>query len=75
MYSYTNLPKYKPLPVWQKLITSGNVDNAAFGLLVVAAVVMFEVFSKALPGFFNTLVANFLPAFAEIFPKFLKKTT
>ena len=57
------------------MITSGNVDNAAFGLLVTAAVAInaVEVISKALPGFFNTLVANFLPAFAEIYPKFLKK--
>ena len=44
-----------------------------FGLLVAAAVEIFEVISKALPGFSKTSVANFLPALAEIFPNFLKK--
>ena len=34
---------------------------------------MFAVISKAREGFFYTLVANFLPALAENFPKFLKK--
>ena len=59
----------------KKLITSGNVDNAAFGNLVAAAVVIFAVKSKALPGLLKTFFANFLPAFEKIFPKFLKKTT
>ena len=30
---------------------------------------MFEVNSKAVPGFFNTLVANLLPVLAENLPK------
>ena len=38
-----------------------------------AAVAILEVISRALPGFFNTLFANFLPALAEILPEFLKK--
>ena len=54
-------------------MTSGNVDNAAFGLLVAAAVAMFAPISRALPGFFNTLVAIFLPALEDIFPRILKK--
>ena len=57
----------------RKKIISGNDDKAAFGLLVAAAVAMFEVISKALGGFFNTLVASVLPALADIFPNFLKK--
>ena len=41
------------------------------GLLVAAAVSFFEVFSKALPGLFNTLVGSFfLPVLAEILPNF-----
>ena len=59
----------------KKLITSGNVDDAAFGDLVAAAVAIFAVKSKALPGLLNTFFANFLPASEEIFPKFLKKTS
>ena len=55
------------------MITSGNVDNAAFGDLVAAAVAIFAVKSKALPGLLIMFFANFLPAFEEIFPKFLKK--
>ena len=51
------------------MITSGNVVKAAFGDLVA----IFAVKSKALPGLLITFFANFLPAFAEIFPKFLKK--
>ena len=68
------MPKYNSLPVWWKLITRGNDDKAAFGLSVAAAVASLEVISQALPGFFNILVANFLPALAEIFPIFSKKT-
>ena len=34
---------------------------------------MFEENSEALPGFFITLIANFLPALAELLPEFLKK--
>ena len=55
------------------MITSGSDDKAGFGCLDAAAVAMFEVISKALPGFFNTLVANFFPASAEILSMFLKK--
>ena len=55
------------------MINSGSVDNAAFGDLVAAAVAIFAAKSKALPGLLITFFANFLPAFAEIFPKFLKK--
>ena len=55
------------------MITSGSVDNAAFGDLVAAAVAIFVFKSKALPGLLITFFANFLPAFAEIFPNFLKK--
>ena len=51
-------------------MTSCNDDKTAFGLLVAAAVAMFDVISKALSGFFNTLVASFLPALADIFPDF-----
>ena len=55
------------------MITSGSVDDAAFGDLVAATVAIFAVKSKDLPGLLITFFANFLPAFAEIFPKFLKK--
>ena len=57
------------------MITSGNDDKAAVGLLVAAAVAMFGVISKALPGFFNTLFANFLPGLAVPLPSFFEKTT
>ena len=43
--------------------------------LFAAAVAMFEVISKALPGFFNTLVAILLPGLAELLRKFFNKTT
>ena len=43
------------------------------GFLVAPVVAMFEVFSKGRPGFFNTLVAKFLPAPAETLPYILKK--
>ena len=56
-----------------KIITSGSVDKAALGFLLAAAAVTLAPISKNLPGFFNALVANFLPALAESFPKFLKK--
>ena len=56
------------------MITSGNVDKAAFGDLLAAAVAIFAVESKALPGLLNTFFANFLPAFEEILQNF-KKTT
>ena len=55
------------------MINSASDDKADFGLLDVAAVATFEVISKYLPGILNTLVANFLPALAELLPKFLKK--
>ena len=73
--NYTNLPGYNPLPLWWKLITSGNDDKAAFGFLFAAAVALFEVNSKTLPGFFFTLAAIFSQALAEVLPWFLKKTT
>ena len=47
--------------------TSVSVDKVALGFLLAAPI------PRALAGFFNALVANFLPALAEIFPKFLKK--
>ena len=62
----------KSSPIWRKIITSTYVDEAALGLLVAAAVAVFEVIFKALPGFFILIVANFLPALAESLPKFLK---
>ena len=40
---------------------------------VAAAVAIIEVNSRGLPGFFTTLVANFLPASTEILPKGLQK--
>ena len=55
------------------MITSGSVERAVLGFLLAAAIAMFAVISKALPGFFETLVANFLPASAETFPGNLKK--
>ena len=55
------------------MITSGNVDKAALGLLISAAVAMFAPISTAGHGFFNTLGANFLPVLAELFRKILKK--
>ena len=55
------------------MITSGNVDNAAFGLRVAAAVATLAPISRDLAGFLSALVANFLTALAEIFPKLLKK--
>ena len=42
-----------------EVIFLGNDDKAALGLLVAAALAMFEVISNALPGFFITLVAAF----------------
>ena len=58
-----------------KIFTSDTLAEAALGFGDIAAVVMLAVKSEALPGFFNTLVANFSPALAEILPRFLKKTT
>ena len=52
--------------------SSGKDDEAAFGLLVAVGVAIFEANSNDLPGFFYTLVATFLPALAEILPRFLK---
>ena len=57
----------------REIITSGSVDNTFSGFLVAAAVAIFEVISKALTGSFNALVAKFLPALAQLLPKFLKK--
>ena len=71
---YINFPRYTPRPLWYKFITSGSVDNTFFGFLLAAAVATFAPISNARPGFFNTLVANCLPALAESFPKFLKKS-
>ena len=54
------------------MIEIGNFrsdDKVALGLGDAAALAMFQVTSKALVGFFNTLVASFLPALAEILPK------
>ena len=56
------------------MTNSGNDDKAALGLRDAAAVAIFEVISKDLSGSFNTLVASFLPAFAEILPLFWKTT-
>ena len=58
-----------------KVNNSGNVDRAALGFLLAAAVAMLAVVSKALPGLFSTLVVNFLRALAEIFPNFFQKST
>ena len=55
--------------------TLGSNDEAALGLQDAAAVAIFEVISKALVGFFNTLVANKLPTLAEILPNFFEKAT
>ena len=55
------------------LIISNKDHKAALELPETAATAMFAVPSKALPGFFHTLCANFLPALAEIFPKNLDK--
>ena len=54
-------------------MTSGNVEHIFLGILVAAALPMFEVISKAMPGFLRTLVDNFIPAIAELHPKILKK--
>ena len=55
------------------MIFSNNDDKATFYRLVPAAVVIFEVVSKAVPGFFNTLVAIFFTSFSgnpsQIFEK------
>ena len=53
--------------------TSSDDDKAGNGHRDAAAVALFEVISKDLPGFFITLVAKFLPALAEILPNFSKK--
>ena len=50
------------------MIISGIDCKASFGLLVAAAVALFEVISKALPGFFNTLVAFFYQPWQIILP-------
>ena len=54
-------------------MTSANDDRAALRILVAAAVAIIEKISKALPGFFNTLVAKFLPNLAKNLHQFLKK--
>ena len=53
----------------------GSVDNTILGFLVATAIAMFEVISKALPGFFNTLVAILLLALADLLRNFFNKTT
>ena len=50
-----------------------SVDKAALGFLEATAVPILAPISRALAGVFNTLVDNYSPALAEIFPKFLKK--
>ena len=55
------------------MITSIIDDKAALGFRNAAALAMFGVISEALLGFFNTLVANLLPALAVKFPKLFKK--
>ena len=67
------MPEVKTPARLENLITSCNDDKTAFGLLVAAAVAMFEIISKALPGFLKTLLSNFLPASADIQLKFMKK--
>ena len=47
------------------------VDESALGFLDTAGLPIFSL-SKALPGFFIALVANFLPTLAELYPKFSK---
>ena len=71
----TNLPKYEPLPVRKKLIISQSDHKAAFGFLAADAVARFQLVSRARPGIFNKLVAIFLPALADTFPRVLKKLT
>ena len=51
------------------MITSGNVDNAALGFLVATLAPI----PKNLAGSLSGLVATFLPALTEIFPKLSKK--
>ena len=61
-------------PCVVKMISSGNVDKAALGLLVAAAVAMFAPISKARPGFFNTFYAISFDTFNPFLPRFLKKS-
>ena len=56
------------------MITSANDDKAAFGFSVAAAVAIFEVISKDLPGFFNTLVAVFFTSFSRYLSQTFGKT-
>ena len=55
------------------MITSGNGDKAVLGFLLSAAVATSAPISKALPGFFNTLVAKFFASFSRNPSKCLKK--
>ena len=54
----TNLPKLNTPPVLQNVINSGNVDRACSEVLEAAAVVFFNVKSKARLGLLN----KFLPS-------------
>ena len=53
--------------------TSGSVFHTFSGLLLTPAVAKFAAILSAREGCFNTLVACFLPALAEILTEFLKK--
>ena len=58
--NFTNLPKNKPLPVLLKPISSGNVDITFSRFLEAAATAIFDVMSKARPGFFIKFFWHFL---------------
>ena len=47
------------------MISSSSVDKAALGLREAAAVAMFVLISKSLPGFFKKFVANFFTNFSR----------
>ena len=56
------------------MIKPHNVGNTFLGFLLAAAVARFAVTSKALPVFFNTLVANFFDTFYPLLLRILKKS-
>ena len=71
---YTILPKYNPLPVIQKNISSRIVDITFLGFLEAAAVAMFVVISKARAGFFNMFFAIIFDTLGPFLTKFWKKS-
>ena len=62
------------LPVCYKFITSGNDDETFLLFREANAVPRLAPISKALPGSFKALVANFSTASSKTLPKIFEKT-